>query len=281
MAFADHREFTQRIRDYMLKATREAKINSSWINPDASYENALLAFIDAILLRSSSNNFLKDFPAIQKKVAYFGMLNALSQTLLKITSPGVPDFYQGTEMWDFSLVDPDNRRPVDFNVRRKALEKLKKRMAERGEDRGNLVRELLRTWNDGTIKLYVTFLSLNYRRENSLLFRDGGYMPLAADGSLKENVCAFARFAENNAALVVVPRLMTRLVKSVKKMQFEARTWRDTAVVIPDEISGGAYRNIFTDEVLTEVEQNGTKRLPLAELFAKFPVALLERQANS
>jgi (1->4)-alpha-D-glucan 1-alpha-D-glucosylmutase len=281
MAFADHREFTRRIRDYMLKATREAKSNSSWINPDASYENALLAFIDAILLRSSSNNFLKYFPAIQKKVAYFGMLNALSQTLLKITSPGVPDFYQGTEMWDFSLVDPDNRRPVDFDVRRKALEKLKKRMAERGEDRGNLVRELLRTWNDGTIKLYVTFLSLNYRRENSLLFRDGGYMPLAADGSLKENVCAFARFAENNAALVVVPRLMTRLVKSVKKMQFEARTWRDTAVMIPDEISGGAYRNIFTDEVLTEVEQNGTKRLPLAELFAKFPVALLERQANS
>ena len=106
-------------------------------------------------------------------------------------------------------------------------------------------------------------------------------MPLAADGSLKENVCAFARFAENNAALVVVPRLMTRLVKSVKKMQFEARTWRDTAVMIPDEISGGAYRNIFTEEVLTEVEQNGTKRLPLAELFAKFPVALLERQANS
>ncbi|HME45667.1 MAG TPA: malto-oligosyltrehalose synthase [Syntrophorhabdales bacterium] len=281
MVSVEYGEFTQRIRDYMLKATREAKINSSWINPDASYEKALLNFIDAILSRSASNNFLKDFPAIQKKIAYFGMLNALSQTLLKITSPGVPDFYQGTEMWDFSLVDPDNRRPVNFDVRRKTLGKLRKRMAERSEHRGNLVRELLRTWKDGTIKLYVTFVSLNYRRENSLLFRDGCYMPLAVDGSLKENVCAFARVAENNAALVVVPRLLTRLFKSADKMQFEARIWRDTAVVIPDEISGGAYRNIFTDEVLTAVEQNGTKRLPLGAIFARFPVALLERQANS
>ena len=106
-------------------------------------------------------------------------------------------------------------------------------------------------------------------------------MPLMADGSLKENVYAFARFAEDNAALVVVPRLLVRPFKSVSKMRLGGRIWRDTAVVIPDEISGGAYRNIFTDEVLTEVEQNGTRRLPLGRIFAKFPVALLERQANS
>lgn len=281
MTVAEYEEFTARIRDYMLKATREAKANTSWISPNIPYEEALLKSIDAVLASSSANTFLKDFDILQKKVAYFGMFNSLSQTLLKITSPGVPDFYQGTEIWDLTLVDPDNRRPVNFDVRRRVLGRLKKRMAKSGEDRGSLVRGLLRTWQDGTIKLYVTLASLNYRRENRLLFRDGGYVPLMADGSLRENVCAFARLAEDKAALIVVPRFLTRLSKSVNKMQFGGRAWRDTGIIIPDEIPGGTYRNVFTGEVLTEIERNGKKRLPLGEIFARFPVALLEQQTNS
>ena len=129
---ADHEALKARIRDYMVKAIREAKVNSSWMNPDGPYEKALLKFIDTIFSRSAANLFMKDFLPFQKKISYFGMFNSLSQTLLKITSPGVPDFYQGTEIWDFSLVDPDNRRPVNFDTRRRMLKGLKKRMAERG-----------------------------------------------------------------------------------------------------------------------------------------------------
>ena len=277
----DHEALKARIRDYMVKAIREAKVNSNWISPDGPYEEALLKFIDAILSCSTTNLFMKDFTTFQKKISYFGMFNALSQTLLKITSPGVPDFYQGTELWDFSLVDPDNRRPVNFGVRRRILTGLKKRMKKDASRRVSLARGLLRTWQDGAIKLYVTFMSLNYRKKNHLLFEDGGYLPIIADGSLKENVCAFARFVEDKAALVVVPRFLTRPLKSVKEKPFGECVWTDTGIVIPDEIPGNTYRNIFTGETITEMKQNGKRRLLLGEVLASFPVALLERQIDS
>jgi len=276
MTDAGYETLKRRRRDYMVKAVREAKVNSSWINPDISYEEALLRFIEASLSRSTSNIFMKDFATFQKKISYFGMFNALSQTVLKIASPGVPDFYQGTEIWDFSLADPDNRRPVDFAVRRRML----KRMALKAADRASLARGLLRTWQDGAIKLYVTFMSLNYRKENCLLFENGGYLPIIAGGSLKENVCAFARLAEDKAALVVVPRFLTRPLKGIEEMPFGEHVWRDTEVTIPDGIRGDSYRNIFTGEVVTEIKQDGKRTLHLGEVFASFPVALLERQVN-
>jgi (1->4)-alpha-D-glucan 1-alpha-D-glucosylmutase len=219
---------------------------------------------------------MKDFATFQGKISYFGMFNALSQTVLKIASPGIPDFYQGSEIWDFSLADPDNRRPVDFAVRRRML----KRMAVKAADRASLARGLFRAWQDGAIKLYVTFMSLNYRKENRLLFENGGYLPVMADGSLKENVCAFARLTGDKAALVVVPRFLTRPLKGGEEMPFGEHVWKDTGVMIPDEIPGDTYRNIFTGEVVTEIKQDGKRTLRLGEVFASFPVALLEKQVN-
>jgi (1->4)-alpha-D-glucan 1-alpha-D-glucosylmutase len=281
MTDGEYRALRGRLRDYMVKAVREAKVNSSWINPDAPYEQALLKFIEAILSRSASSLFMEDFAVFQKKVAYFGMFNALSQTVLKITSPGVPDFYQGTETWDFSLVDPDNRRPVNFNLRRQMLRRLKERITRSGGARRTFLRGLVKTWEDGAIKLYVTLTALNYRREHRLLFDDGGYVPIGAEGSLKENVCAFARLAEDKAALVVVPRFLTRSLKGVKEMPFGDHVWKDTLITVPDGIPGDTFRNVFTGEVVTEVEREGKKRLLLGRVFASFPVALLERQIDS
>ncbi len=194
----EHEVFKNRIRDYMLKATREAKVHTSWISPNFPYEEALLKFIDTVL---SSHLFKSDFQILQKKVAYFGMFNSLGQTLLKMTSPGIPDFYQGTEIWDFSLVDPDNRRPVNFNLRKELLAALKKKIESPGLDLKEFVRDLIRQWKDGTPKLYVIYKTLNYRRENDLLFRDGSYVPLESEGNLKEYVCAFARQKEKKNSI--------------------------------------------------------------------------------
>ncbi len=278
MAAEAYRGFAARIREYILKAVREAKINSSWLNPDTVYEEAILKFVDSILTRSVSNSFMKDFLAFQKKISYFGIINSLSQVLLKITSPGVPDFYQGAELWDLSLVDPDNRRPVNFAVRKRMLQKLKKRITESGPNRVALAKELVRTWRDGAIKLYVTFISLSYRRENRLLFREGGYVPLAADGAFKESVCAFARIKDDRSALILVPRFLTRLMKGVEGTHILGQVWKDTCILIPEEIANGTYRNIFTGETLADIQQNGKRKLFLREAFARFPVALLERQ---
>jgi len=271
--------FKKRIKDYMLKATREAKTNTSWISPNTLYEDALLKFVD-LVLSPSHNLFLEDFKAFQKKVSYFGMFNSLSQTLLKITSPGIPDFYQGTEIWDFSLVDPDNRRPVHFDIRDEMLQVLKKKMATNGLDLPGFARELVQKWSDGSIKLYVISRSLNCRNKNHQLFMDGAYIPLMSDGDHKEHVCAYARKAEGKVVLVVVPRFLTHLIQ-MDDMPFGKKTWGDSQLVIPPEISAMRFNNIFTGEAIELVEQDGKAVLALDQVFANFPVAMLEAISRS
>ncbi len=271
----DYEIFQKRIKDYMLKAIREAKVNSSWISPNTAYEEAMLNFIASILSHRQKNSFLKDFEILQKKVSYFGMFNSLSQTLLKIASPGVPDFYQGTEIWDFSLVDPDNRRPVDFHIRKEMLRDLKKKMSVPGSNLINLPRDLVQKWEDGSIKLYVTFRSLNYRKENHRLFLEGTYIPLVSDGDRKDHVCAFARKGEAETVLVIVPRFLTRLMQ-IDEMPFGKEVWGDSSIVIPKEIAGNKYRNIFTEETVRVVEHDAKRVLTLGEVFANFSVAMLE-----
>lgn len=275
MTVAEYEEFTARIRDYMLKATREAKVDTNWISPNVPYEEALLKFIDAVLASSSANTFLKDFDILQKKVAYFGMFNSLSQTLLKITSPGVPDFYQGTETWDFSLVDPDNRRPIDFVIRKQMLARLKKELTRPNADSVGLARKLLRTWPDGLIKLYVTFISLSYRKMHHRLFEEGAYVPLTVDGQLVEHVCAFARHGEGDTVLVIVPRFLTYLVRSVNHLPLGQKVWKGSGVVLPEETLGSNFINIFTGETIQAAKQYEKRILSLGEVFANFPVALL------
>jgi len=277
MSEAEYEIFKARIREYMLKAAREAKVNTSWISPNLPYEENLMKFIDALLSPSSSNYFLVDFETFQKKISTFGMVNSLSQTLLKITCPGIPDFYQGTELWDFSLVDPDNRRPVNFEIRSKRLAELKKRMETAGSSLAEFARDLIREWRDGSIKLYVTLKALHFRRENRLLFQEGSYVPFVSSGDLKEHLCAFARRRGEEVVLVVVPRFLTRLVRNLDEMPFGESVWGDSSVLIPAEIPGKTFRNIFTGETLQRIEKNGEGALPLREVFSNFPVAMLEK----
>src|SRR5438132_7021093 len=165
-----------RLEAYLEKAAREAKVHTSWIAPNRPYEEALLGFADAVL---SHDAFCREFVRFQKRIAFHGAINALSQVVLKATSPGVPDFYQGSELWDFSLVDPDNRRPVDYARRSALLRRVKSAKTS----------TLLREWQDGRVKLFTTWKLLELRARHVDLFRDGGYEPLEAG----PNVCAFVR----------------------------------------------------------------------------------------
>ncbi|RJQ23960.1 MAG: malto-oligosyltrehalose synthase [Nitrospiraceae bacterium] len=264
----------KRTGDYMLKAAREAKINTSWISPHAAYEDALITFIESVMSGMHDNEFLKDFLPFQKVISHYGMFNSLSQTLLKITSPGVPDFYQGTEIWDFSLVDPDNRRPVDYNDRTRMLEEIKKDGSEKTPT--EFARELTANKEDGRIKLYLTYKALNFRRDNRMLFDAGEYIPLEVRGEKSEHVCAFARKAGASTALVAVPRFLTGLIQP-EGLPFGAEVWADSFLIVPPDEAGSGYRNIFTGESVAVRKQDGTDVLFFSEVFANFPVALLER----
>lgn len=270
---AGHAAFVARISEYMLKALREAKVNSSWINPDPAYEDAVMAFIETILDDAPDNRFLQDFASLRERISHYGMLNSLTQTLLKITSPGIPDFYQGTELWDFSLVDPDNRRPVDFGLRMAMLGELKQR--ERAIGRKALLRELMQSWEDGRIKLYLTWKALCCRRDNRGPFEGGDYLPLEGLGKLADNICAFARKDDGTCIIVAVPRLLTRVVPW-PELPIGAATWVETSLALPFAKAGEAVRQVLTGEELVVRDREGTAVLPLAEVFADAPVALLE-----
>jgi (1->4)-alpha-D-glucan 1-alpha-D-glucosylmutase len=259
----------ERLRAYLLKAVREAKVHTSWINAHPRYEEALLTFADALLDPARSEEFLADFTAFQARVAWFGALNSLAQTVVKITAPGVPDFYQGTELWDFSLVDPDNRRPVDFARRRRLLDELRAELAA-GADRRTLAEQLLKSWEDGRVKLYVIHQGLAARRAHRALFERGEYRPLEAAGPLAEHVCAYARVAGGAAAVTVVPRLLAR--RGGDEAPLGTAYWADTALPAPGPLP---LVNAFTGERV-EPEDG---RLPVGRVLARFPVALLAPEA--
>ena len=214
-------------------------------------------------------NSWSHFLRTQSRLAYYGALNSLSQLLLKIASPGVPDFYQGTELWDFSLVDPDNRRPVDFTKRVQLLKDLKKRES-RSLDA--LIPELLVHWEDGRIKLYVTYKALNFRREHRGLFLEGEYIPLSGSGARKNNVVAFSRSKGNQWVLVAVPRLTAKM--AAPGAPLGERVWGESLLKIPPE-APRSWTNIFTGETLEIPRTPEPRNLPLNRIFSRFPVALL------
>ncbi|MBE0503673.1 MAG: malto-oligosyltrehalose synthase [Desulfuromonadales bacterium] len=267
--------FRGRIKDYMLKALREAKTDTSWISPNAPYEAAVLAFIEAILKCSRHNHFLADFTAFQRLTAAAGIFNSLAQTLLKITSPGIPDFYQGNELWDFSLVDPDNRRLVDYSLRRRWLDDLLRREATDGPLA--TAQDVVASRQDGRIKLHLSCKALNFRRDHRALFESGRYLPLTVDGARHEHVCAFERALNGSSFLVVVPRLCSHLIENAEGLPLGPEVWAETRVLLPAETSPGRYRHIFSGEILEPTQEDGRGTLALAEIFATYPVALLER----
>jgi len=262
----------QRIKDYMVKALREAKVHTRWIRPKPEHERAVTDFVDALLESGGKNRFLADFVEFQRKISHFGMINSLSQLLLKLAAPGIPDFYQGTELWNFRLVDPDNRSPVDFSAAAGLLSGL-----EEGEQRGAipLVNELMSHANDGRIKMYVTWKGLRFRRANPDLFRAGDYQPLAASGEKKEHVLAFARLHAGRAVIVAVPRLATRLVAR-GEFPLGEKTWGNRAGIVLPKGFPGRWRNIFTGEELECRADRKSRSLPLCGVFGRFPLALLE-----
>lgn len=266
--------FKTRIKDYMLKAMREAKVHTSWTNPNALYEEAMIIFIENAMRNIPENAFLKSFIPFQKMISHYGAYNSLSQTLLKITSPGVPDFYQGTELWNFNLVDPDNRRPVDYTTRTGMLEEIKRQ--ESMTLPSKMARELTINKEDGRIKMYLIYKSLGYRRANKILFEQGEYIFLETFGENADNVCAFARRYKNTVALSIVPRFFTRLSKTVEDLPFGVDIWNDSVVAVLSEKTGTKYRNIFTNEVIVTDNYNGVTGLSLGEVFKDFPVALLD-----
>ncbi|MDH5577626.1 MAG: malto-oligosyltrehalose synthase, partial [Betaproteobacteria bacterium] len=247
----------ERIEQYMTKAAREAKANTSWISPNEEYENALLAFVRALLGRLAPNPFLEELRAQAEPIAWFGALNSLSMALIKYASPGVPDVYQGTELMDLSLVDPDNRRPVDYALRAHLLEEL-----------GALSdpRPLLDTLQDGRAKLWVTWRMLELRRKLPELFRDGSYAPLAASGKHAEHVLAFARTHASGTVVVVAGRLYAKMLGAAGKLPL-GEAWEDTALALPPGAT--ALENVLTGERL-EAPQGS---VPLVKICARFPLA--------
>jgi (1->4)-alpha-D-glucan 1-alpha-D-glucosylmutase len=278
----------------MLKAVKEAKVHASWIHPSPEYDEAIARFVAAILDRSEppprppgrlrrligaivpdapSNPFLADFRPFQQRVAGVGVYNSLAQTLLKLVAPGVPDIYQGTEEWALTLVDPDNRRPVDYARLGEDLRALRATLAGPAPDRAALARSLLEAKEDGRIKLYVTHEALTYRRRHPALFAEGAYLPLGAHGPRSENVVAFGRALGDERVIAAVPRLLARLHPSDPPV---GAAWAGTWLEVPDEGAAPAYRNVLTGEQVAITARDGRPGMALDAVFAIFPVALLE-----
>jgi (1->4)-alpha-D-glucan 1-alpha-D-glucosylmutase len=267
--------FRQRVAAYMHKATKEAKVHTSWINPNEEYDDAVQQFVARVLPDSADDPFLKDLLAVQRAVAFFGYFNSLAQVLLKLTSPGVPDFYQGSELWDLSLVDPDNRRPVNYRRRGELLSDLERRLGEAGEDLRSLAAELLANRTEGHAKLYLIYRVLHFRRDHEELFTHGTYLPLEATGPKRDHVCAFARSIAGENIVVAIPRLVVRLVGGTEQLPMGQEVWGTTRLLLPLPLAARSYRNLFTGEVLADDSQDGVSGLLLASVLGAFPVALL------
>ena len=260
---AAFQEYAGRVKAYMQKAVREAKVHTSWTNVHAAYEEAVSRFVDGVL---TSPDFLETFVPFARRVAAAGRISSLSQVALKLASPGVCDVYQGCELWDLSLVDPDNRRPVDFESRRRLLDELRRRASEGQSERAALAREVSRpeALPDGRAKLFLLREGLRLRRDDRELFLRGEYLPLATEGPHADRVIALARRLSGRAALCVAPRLALGLLDSARDgaIAWEAR------IVLPPGLPR-AWRDAVT----------GARRagdvLEVGELLADFPVALL------
>ncbi len=256
--------FRLRIKEYIVKAIREAKVHTAWIKPDSAYEEACVNFVEAILDPERSPDFMKSFLAFQKKIAFFGVFNSLSQVLLKIASPGVPDFYQGTELWDFNLVDPDNRRLIDFKKRSDFLYGIK----TRENDLVALVKELLAGKEDGRIKLFTIYRAIRARNEFMELFRNGDYMALEVKGRCSDHLIAFARKSQDACCVVIVPRFLSKII-GTGDLPLGRGVWQDTAITLPDGFSPELH-NIFTGESI-----NKGRTVDVADILNVFPLALL------
>jgi (1->4)-alpha-D-glucan 1-alpha-D-glucosylmutase len=256
--------FQTRIAAWQQKALREAKRHSGWAAPNEAYEQACVEFLAGVLDRERPAHVVQQIHAFVERIAAAGALNGLSQALLRITSPGVPDLYQGTEFWDFSLVDPDNRRPVDFAARAQALE------ADVPEE------TLLVNWRNGRIKQAIVHRALQFRAQNPALFLDGSYVPLKVEGHAAEHVLAFARQLEDRACITVCSRLGARQGVTDRPI-IPTEAWRGTSIVVPRHWAGRGVKDVLVQQeggAGPGVSAGG--RLRVDAVLMNLPVALLE-----
>jgi (1->4)-alpha-D-glucan 1-alpha-D-glucosylmutase len=269
---------------YMQKAIREAKLHTSWITPNPDYEAAVDGFVQRTLTGKTADAFLASFVPFVRRLARAGATNALAQLVLKLSAPGVPDIYQGTELWDLSLVDPDNRRPVDWAHRRRLLESLGGALdvAIDGPGPGSLVgtqdetvATLLDSWTNGRLKLFVTALGLRWRRAHPAVFIDGDYLPLAITGPRAEHVVAFARRTASEVLITVVPRLTFSLA-APNEWPVDKATWESTSIRLPSDLAGRPLRSLFTGgpPIVESVDEAGAHLL-VRDVLRRLPVALL------
>ena len=252
--------FGERLKGTVLKSIREAKRRTSWTNPNEAYESACLRFVERLLEADRSNPFLDDFLAFQQSVAQFGVLNSLSQLVVTLTAPGVPDTYQGCDLWDFNMVDPDNRRPIDFELRRCMLAEIA------AGDRRALLRDGLANWQDGRIKLAIAAALLRCRREHADLFRQGSYEPISIEGPLSHHVIAFRRRDGASSCIVIAGRLFARMLGDQAVYDGDA-IWQDARITLSD--GPEALTNVLTGATVTGLE------LQLSGILAEVPVAVL------
>ena len=254
---SERANFPNRIKDYILKAVREAKFHTAWLHPDEEYEQGFLNFIDRVL--EAKSDFWQQFQPFHKKVAEYGIYNSLSQVLIKNTAPGVPDLYQGAELWELSLVDPDNRRPVDYQKRGEFLQDIKAKIAE---DILQLTQELIETKENGKIKLFLTHQLLKARKEYSEIFQKGDYQPIETTGKYHNHLIAFTRNYEDKTLVAIAPRFLTTIVKPGQPLNKEV--WEDTSL----KLAPKNWHNLIDNQTIAG-------ELTVGKILQHFPVALL------
>lgn len=279
----DLADFAQRIEGYMLKAAREAKDHTSWINQDATYEDGIKNFISALLkpsnIEGGTDPFFIDFLEFHQHVSRMGLIKSLSQTLFKLTCPGVPDFYQGNELFDFSLVDPDNRRPVDFKLRDKYLDALLPYVTadtkKTQEEFKTLLKDMLTNYKDGRLKMFVTAAILQQRKLNPRLFTAGKYIPVGVSGEGSEHFVAYIREYQGKALIAVAPVLVTKLISPDQRALYggpdDTQIWQTTKLNLPKEFQRHKYTDIFTGQTM----EFGDRRPRITQILDRFPIALL------
>ncbi len=273
---APDKDFVARMQQSMSKATREKKTHTSWINPSRAYDEAVVKFVDRTLSGPHATTFLRSFLPFLKKVSRFGLVNSLSQLTLKIASPGVPDFYQGSELWDLSLVDPDNRRPVDFKLRCRYLDSMAPLLDPSAPENVmvSAVSEMLGNWEDGRIKQYLTAAGLRLRREHQALFLEGDYFAMNAIGDRQDRLAVIARANRESVLIAIAPRLTAGLAEVDRWLPLGEDFWKNTEIEIPVEWSTLLFRDRLTGRPIRP-GAGPDARIRIADVLQFCPVALL------
>jgi (1->4)-alpha-D-glucan 1-alpha-D-glucosylmutase len=268
-------DLVERLQAYMLKAVREAKVHTSWLTPNQQYEDALNRFVARVLTGTAGARFLPLMLTFTRRISTIGMVNSLSQVVMKLGSPGVPDFYQGTDLWDLSLVDPDNRRPVDFAIREAQLASVELILDLPFEERLSKVADLLGSWHDGRIKLMTTTVGLRMRRAQPELFLRGRYIPLDVECSVPGSAVAFARVHEASAVLFAGPRLCAPLIEAELRPPLGGEKWKTSRVLLPPELAGRVFRHELTGVEIRPIVGPDNAWIFVGQIFEHVPVGML------